>query len=48
MLEAYLSIFMKSVFVENMALAFFLGMCTFFGGLQECIDGFWVSASRWS
>ena len=29
MLEVYLSIFMKSVFVENMALAFFLGMCTF-------------------
>ena len=29
MAEAYLSIFMKSVFVENMALAFFLGMCTF-------------------
>ena len=29
MLEAYLSIFMKSLFVENMALAFFLGMCTF-------------------
>ena len=29
MLEAHLSIFMKSVFVENMALAFFLGMCTF-------------------
>ena len=29
MLEAYLSIFMKSVFVENMALAFFLGMCSF-------------------
>ena len=29
MTEAYLSIFMKSVFVENMALAFFLGMCTF-------------------
>ena len=29
MVEAYLSIFMKSVFVENMALAFFLGMCTF-------------------
>jgi Na+-transporting NADH:ubiquinone oxidoreductase subunit E len=28
-MEAYLSIFMKSVFVENMALAFFLGMCTF-------------------
>lgn len=29
MLEHYLSIFIKSVFVENMALAFFLGMCTF-------------------
>ena len=29
MAEAYLSIFMKSVFVENMALAVFLGMCTF-------------------
>jgi len=29
MVEAHLSIFMKSVFVENMALAFFLGMCTF-------------------
>ena len=29
MLEAYLSLFMKSVFVENMALAFFLGMCSY-------------------
>lgn len=29
MLEAYLSLFVRSVFVENMALAFFLGMCTF-------------------
>jgi len=29
MFEVYLNIFMKSVFVENMALAFFLGMCTF-------------------
>ncbi len=28
-MEVYLNIFMKSVFVENMALAFFLGMCTF-------------------
>lgn len=27
--EHYLSIFLKSVFVENLALAFFLGMCTF-------------------
>jgi Na+-transporting NADH:ubiquinone oxidoreductase subunit E len=29
MLEEYLSLFIKSVFIENMALAFFLGMCTF-------------------
>ena len=28
MLEAYLSLFFKAVFVENIALAFFLGMCT--------------------
>jgi Na+-transporting NADH:ubiquinone oxidoreductase subunit E len=27
--EYYLSLFVRSVFVENMALAFFLGMCTF-------------------
>lgn len=29
MFEAYLALFLKSVFIENMALAFFLGMCTF-------------------
>lgn len=29
MLESYLSLFAKAVFVENIALAFFLGMCTF-------------------
>ncbi len=29
MLEHYLGIFIKSIFIENMALAFFLGMCTF-------------------
>ena len=28
-MEHYLSIFVKSIFVENMALSFFLGMCTF-------------------
>lgn len=28
-MEHYLSIFVKSIFVENLALAFFLGMCTF-------------------
>ncbi len=29
MFEHYLSLILKAVFVENMALAFFLGMCTF-------------------
>lgn len=28
-MEAYLSLFIRSVFIENMALSFFLGMCTF-------------------
>ncbi len=29
MIEHYLSLFIKTVFIENLALAFFLGMCTF-------------------
>ena len=29
MLEHYLGLLVKSIFIENMALAFFLGMCTF-------------------
>ncbi len=29
MVEHYLSLFIKSVFIENLALSFFLGMCTF-------------------
>jgi Na+-transporting NADH:ubiquinone oxidoreductase subunit E len=29
MFEYYLSLFIKAVFIENMALVFFLGMCTF-------------------
>ena len=28
-MESYISLFVKAIFVENMALAFFLGMCTF-------------------
>lgn len=28
-MDEYISIFLKSIFVENMALSFFLGMCTF-------------------
>ena len=29
MFEHYLSIFLRSIFTENLALAFFLGMCTY-------------------
>ena len=29
MIEQYLSLFARSIFVENMVLAFFLGMCSF-------------------
>ena len=28
-METYLSLFVRAVFVENLALSFFLGMCTF-------------------
>ena len=28
-MEAYMSLFIQAAFVENLALAFFLGMCTF-------------------
>ena len=28
-MEALLSLFVRAIFIENMALAFFLGMCTF-------------------
>jgi Na+-transporting NADH:ubiquinone oxidoreductase subunit E len=37
MVEHYLSIFLTAVFVENMALAFFLGMCTFLA-VSKTID----------
>jgi Na+-transporting NADH:ubiquinone oxidoreductase subunit E len=37
MLEHYLSLFIKSIFIENMALAFFLGMCTFLA-LSKRVD----------
>lgn len=34
-MEHYLEIFLKSVFVENLALAYFLGMCTFLAVSKE-------------
>jgi len=35
MFEAYLSLFLKAVFIENIALTFFLGMCTFLAVSKE-------------
>ncbi len=37
MIEHYLSLFLTAVFIENMALAFFLGMCTFLA-LSKKVD----------
>ena len=37
MFEEYLSLFIRAVFIENMALAFFLGMCTFLA-LSKKVD----------
>lgn len=35
MIENYLNIFIKATFIENMALSFFLGMCTFLAVSKE-------------
>ena len=39
-MEAYLSLFVKAVFVENIALAFFLGMCTFLAVSKKVTTAF--------
>ncbi len=39
-MEHYLSLFVASVFVENMALAFFLGMCTFLAVSKKVSSAF--------
>jgi Na+-transporting NADH:ubiquinone oxidoreductase subunit E len=42
MLEHYLGIFIKSIFIENMALAFFLGMCTFMAVSKKVDTAIWL------
>ncbi len=37
----YISLFVRAVFVENMALAFFLGMCTFLAVSKKVSTAFW-------
>ena len=39
-MEAYISLFIKAIFVENFALAFFLGMCTFLAVSKKVTTAF--------
>ena len=39
-MEHYVSLFVRAVFVENMALAFFLGMCTFLAVSKKVATAF--------
>ena len=43
-MEHYLSLFVRAVFIENMALAFFLGM-HIFSGFKENFCGLWFGCS---
>ena len=45
MLEHYLSLFVKSVFVENILLAFFLGMCSFLAVSKKVETSFGLGAA---
>ncbi len=44
-MEHYLSLFLKACFVENMALAFFLGMCTFLAVSKNVKTAFMLGIS---
>ena len=46
-MEEYLNLAVKSIFVENMALAFFLGMCSFLAVSKKWRPR-WGSAQPWS
>ena len=41
LVEHYLGIFIRAVFIENMALTFFLGMCTFIA-ISKNLHGLWL------
>ena len=40
-MEALLSLFVKAVFIENMALQMFLGMCTFLAVSKKVETAIW-------
>ena len=37
-MEHYISLFVKAIFIENMALSFFLGMCTFLAVSKKSVN----------
>ena len=37
-MEHYISLFVKAIFIENMALSFFLGMCTFLAVFEKSVN----------
>ncbi|MGL5105363.1 MAG: Rnf-Nqr domain containing protein, partial [Plesiomonas shigelloides] len=39
-MEHYISLFVRSIFIENMALGFFLGMCTFLAVSKKVATSF--------
>jgi len=41
-MEAYISLFIKAVFIENLALAFFLGNVYVPGGFQENFNSYGI------
>lgn len=44
-MEVYLSLFVKSIFIENLALSFFLGMCTFLAVSKQIGTAFGLGAA---
>ena len=40
MFEQYINIFINTVFIENLALSLFLGMCTFLAISKKKLDAF--------
>ena len=46
-MEHYVNLALKALFVENLALSFFLGMCTFLA-ISKKVRPRSASASRWS
>ena len=40
-MEYYLSLFVRAVFIENMALAWFLGLCTFLAVSKKNFRRLW-------